>query len=244
MKVAIMQPYFLPYIGYWQLINAVDVFVVYDNIQYTKKGWVNRNRILVNGNPETITIPVKDDSHTLDICQRYLSDDYIRHAERLINKIAECYHKAPMFDRVFDVIKEILEYGAWLRNDPECKPDLFHFLITSIRRIAKYLEIDTKIVVSSTINADHALKSDERVMSICKALGADTYINPIGGVELYSKQQFKDNGIELHFLKSDPLTYPQYKDESCCVQSLSILDVMMFNPSARIRDYLKMYHLE
>ena len=107
MKIAIMQPYFLPYIGYYQLINAVDTFIVYDNIKYTKKGWINRNRFLFNGRDETFTIPLKNDSDYLDIYQRSLSKDYLIYNRKTLRKIEQSYRKAPNFDTVFPIIEEI-----------------------------------------------------------------------------------------------------------------------------------------
>ena len=84
MKVAIMQPYFLPYIGYLQLLNSVDKFILYDDIEYTKKGWINRNRI-VDG--EIITLPLKKDSDYLNVVERRLSDDWRKQKTKLLNKI-------------------------------------------------------------------------------------------------------------------------------------------------------------
>ena len=106
MKLGIMQPYFLPYIGYWQLLSAVDVFVVYDNIKYTKKGWINRNRFLVNGQPKLFTIPLRKDSDMLDVDRRSLANDFRR--DKLIHQLESSYHKAPFFQELFPVIAEII----------------------------------------------------------------------------------------------------------------------------------------
>ncbi len=97
MKVAIMQPYFLPYIGYFQLINAVDKFVIYDNIEFTKKGWINRNRILVNGKDEFISLPITKASDFLHANQRYLASNFENEKNKILRKIKESYRKAPYF---------------------------------------------------------------------------------------------------------------------------------------------------
>ena len=211
-----MQPYFLPYIGYWQLIAAVDAFVVYDNIKYTKKGWINRNRFLRNGVEDTFSLPLRKDSDFLDVNQRFLADAFDR--ENLLNRFREAYRKAPEFSSVMPLLERIIRNPA---------ANLFEYILWSIRSACKLLEIKTPLVVSSTIACDHSLKSAERVQAICKALGADTYVNPVGGIELYSKEDFARNGIDLKFLKALPFEYEQ--GGNAFVPWLSILDVLMFN---------------
>ena len=222
-----MQPYLFPYIGYFQLINAVDEFIVYDNIQYTKKGWINRNRILVNGTDAYITIPLKKDSDFLDIQARKLSGDWEIEKEKILNRIKESYRKAPQFSRVFPVIEKVLLFE---------EKNLFQFIFNSLIEINSYLEIKTPLVLSSTISIDHHLKSEKKVMALCKARNATTYINPIGGIELYNKQEFKYQGLDLHFLKANNINYPQFNNEF--VPFLSIIDVMMFNSKESITEYL------
>jgi hypothetical protein len=167
-KVAIMQPYFLPYIGYWQLINSVDTFVVYDNIEFTKKGWFNRNRILEMGRDKLFTVPVKKDSDYLPVIERYRSDDSDAEIARTLRIIQNIYRKAPCYAAVYPVIEEC--FLAPERN-------LFGYIYNSIQVICNYLEIATTIVVSSTVPIDHSLKAEKKVMALCKALHAETYIN-------------------------------------------------------------------
>ena len=217
-----MQPYFLPYIGYWQLIAAVDVFVVYDNIKYTKKGWINRNRFLRNGVEDTFSLPLRKDSDFLDVNQRLLADSFGR--ENLLNRFREAYRKAPEFSSVMPLLEEIT------RNPVA---NLFDYIFGSIHAVCEFLGIRTPLMVSSTIACDHSLKSAERVQAICKALGADTYVNPIGGMELYSKEDFASHGIDLKFLKALPFEYEQ--SGNAFVPWLSILDVLMFNSKERTR---------
>lgn len=223
-----MQPYLFPYIGYYQLMNAVDEFVIYDNIQFSKKGWINRNRILVNGVDAYITLPLKKDSDYLDVKDRYLSDEWPTERKKLLNRITESYRKAPQFATVFPIIENII------LSDEK---NLFQFIFNSLTIIKEYLEIKTTLVVSSTIPIDHQLKAEKKVIALCKARQADTYINPIGGVELYSKEEFKNEGLELQFLKANNITYPQFKNEF--VPFLSIVDVMMFNTKEEVQQHLQ-----
>jgi hypothetical protein len=225
MKIAIMQPYFLPYIGYWQLINAV-----YDNIQYTKKGWFNRNRFLQNGEDVLFTIPLKKDSDYLDVKDRYISSDFSK--DKLINQLKGAYSKAPHSAQVLPIIEEILNYD----ND-----NLFEYILNSIKRVCLYLDIETKIIISSEVSINHSLKAENKVIAICKAEDASTYINPIGGVELYDKEEFKSNEIDLKFLKSNNVEYQQFDHQF--VPWLSIADVMMFNDKEEIKKFLESYEL-
>jgi hypothetical protein len=227
MKLGIMQPYIFPYIGYFQLMNAVDEFVIYDNIEYTKKGWINRNRILVNGHDSYITLPLKKDSDYLDIRDRFLSDKWALEKKKMLNKIAGAYKKSPNFDFVFLVIKKCLEYE---------ETNLFKFILNSINAIKEYCEIQTPLIISSIIPLDHELKSEKKVIEICKARKADIYINPIGGTQLYAKENFNAAGIELRFLKSKDIIYKQFTADF--VPCLSIIDVMMFNSREEIKKYL------
>jgi len=234
MKLAIMQPYFFPYIGYFQLINLVDEFVIYDNIQFTKKGWINRNRILVNSKDDYITIPLKKDSDYLDVNRRFLADTWHIDRKKLINRIVESYRKAPHFDSTITLLEKCLN------ND---KTNLFEFLYFSISEVTKFLEIRSKFRFSSSLNIDHNLKSEDKVLEICKHLNANQYINPIGGIDLYSKSHFNDNNVILKFMRSIPQIYHQFNSNEF-IPCLSIIDVMMFNNKEEIIKHLKSYTLE
>jgi hypothetical protein len=231
-KTAIMQPYFLPYIGYWQLINAVDIFVVYDNIKFTKKGWFNRNRILEAGHDRRFTLPIKKDSDFLPVDQRYLGDDSQAQIDRTLRIIHSNYRRAKHFSRAYPVIEKCFQYP---------NKNLFEFIFNSIKLICSYLDIDTKIVISSDVKIDHSLKAGKKVIAICKAEGTTMYINTIGGIELYDAKEFASNGIDLKFIKSDAIEYQQFDDEF--VPGLSILDIMMFNDKAQIKRMLEQYEL-
>lgn len=225
-RVAIMQPYFFPYIGYFQLIAAVDQFVVYDNIKYTKKGWINRNRFLQNGKDVMFTLPLKKDSDSLDVCERELAADFDR--EHLLNQLKGAYRRAPYFDQTFSLVELIVRYEE--RN-------LFRYLHHSIVQTCKHLGITTDIKISSEINIDHGLHAQDKVLALCEALGATTYVNAIGGVELYSREAFQAKGVELKFIKSSPFEYEQFSEPF--VPWLSIIDVLMFNPLPVVQQQIK-----
>lgn len=227
MKAAIMQPYFLPYIGYWQLIHSVDEFVVYDNIEYVKKSWINRNRILQGDHDFLFTVPLKKDSDYLNVDKRYLSDDSEKANIKTLRQIEATYKKAPEFSKVFPVIKECFEY-------PE--KNLFSYIYHSIQTICKLLDIKTKITISSTLPIDHSLKAEQKVLAICKQLDATTYINAIGGKELYYKDRFAVEGIKLQFIQSKEIEYPQFNNKF--VPWLSIIDVLMFNNVSTVQSFL------
>jgi len=231
MKLGIMQPYFLPYIGYFQLINAVDKYVIYDNIEYTKKGWINRNRMLMNGQDFLFSLPLKKDSDYKSICERELSVDY--NPKKIIEQIKSSYLKSPYFKEIIPILESIFY----------CKEiNLFQYILHSVNAVNNYLGINTEIVISSTINIDHQLRSEEKVLAICKSLGANSYYNAIGGKELYSKERFSISGIDLKFLSSDSIQYKQF--DNAFVPSLSIIDVLMFNSKEEASMLLKKYTLQ
>jgi len=230
MKIGIMQPYFFPYIGYWQLINTVDVFVVYDNIQYTKKGWFNRNRYLLNGKDNLFSINLINDSDFLNVNERFISPEFKR--KKLLAIFENAYIKAPMINEIFPFICEIINFQ---------EVNLFKYIYNSIINICKLLNINTKIIISSSIDIDHSLTAENKVISICKKLSANTYINSIGGIELYTKEMFKENNLELKFIKPELIDYKQFNN--IFIPNLSIIDVMMFNSIENIKLMLNRYEL-
>lgn len=228
-RLAIMQPYFFPYIGYFQLIAAVDLFIVYDNIKYTKKGWINRNRILQNGKEVMFSLPLKSDSDCRDVCERALAADFNR--DKLLNQFKGAYRQAPYFAQTFPLVEQVV------RHD---ESNLFRFLHHSIVKTCEHLGIATEIRISSEIAIDHGLKNQEKVLALCEAVGARTYVNAIGGMELYSKDTFREKGIDLKFIQSKPFEYAQSGD--AFVPWLSIIDVMMFNPLDTIQACISTNH--
>ncbi|MDZ4730682.1 MAG: WbqC family protein [Xanthomonadales bacterium] len=222
MKLAVMQPYFFPYIGYFQLIAAADLFIVYDNIKYTKKGWINRNRMLQNGKDVIFTLPLKQDSDHLDVREREVAVNFNR--DKFLAQIGGAYRKAPYYSQTMPLVEEIVRNG---------ESNLFRMLHYSILRVAGHLGIETPIRISSEVPIDHSLRNQDKVLAFCEAVGAKTYLNAIGGLELYSREIFAEKGITLQFIKQKPFEYPQF--DKTFVPWLSIIDVMMFNPIDAIR---------
>lgn len=224
-RIAIMQPYFFPYIGYFQLIQTADLFVVYDNIQYTKKGWINRNRFLLDGKDQLFSIPLKNAAEGLHVIDRQIAADF--RSDKLLNRLREAYRHAPYFGCVFPMVENCVQ---------QQETNLFKYIYRSLRETCDYLGIETELLISSSVPIDHALAGKEKVIALCQQLGAETYINPIGGQALYAREDFRTRGIELQFLKSKPFSYSQFN--RAFVPWLSIIDVMMFNRVADIKNYL------
>ena len=222
----------MPYIGYFQLINSVDEFVIYDNIQYTKKGFINRNKILFNGTDRGFTLPIKKDSDYLDVTEREVSGVWLKDSDKLINLIKQSYKKAPYFDSSIALVVECIKYDNL---------NLFDFIYNSVRVLCKHLDIDTQIVKSSDIAINHSLKSQDKVIAICKARKATTYINAIGGQKLYTKSEFKEQGIDLAFIKTNPIQYKQFNEEF--KPWLSIIDLIMFNSKEDLNKHINNYNL-
>lgn len=221
-----MQPYLFPYIGYFQLIGAVDQFVIYDTAKYTKKGWINRNRFLREGEPVTFTLPLEKDSDLLDIRERRVAASFA--PERLCAQIAGAYRRAPHVGETMPLIEAALTYEGG---------NLFDHLRHALTLTCAHLAIDTPIRIASQIEGVTPLRRQDRVLDICERLGATTYINPIGGTALYDPGAFARRGIALRFLRARPFAYAQFGHPF--VPWLSILDVMMFNPRAGIGPLLR-----
>lgn len=230
-KLAVMQPYLFPYIGYFQLINAVDKFVIYDDVNFINKGWINRNRILVNGKAYLFTVPLKDASQNKLIRDIEVADDG-NWRSKFLKTIEMSYKKAPYYDSIFPIISKIILSAS---------KSISELIKQSIIEINQYLSIGTIIQDSSTIYDNRHLKAEDRIIDICRKEGADQYINPSGGTDLYSKERFKEEGIELLFLKPKPVNYKQFDNDF--VPWLSIIDVLMFNSKETVGEYLLAYFL-
>ena len=232
MKVAIMQPYIFPYIGYFQMVNMVDKFVFYDDVNYINRGWINRNRILIQGVAKYLTIPLIKASQNKLINEIEI-DIQSRDFNKIIKTIEMAYKRAPYFTEVFEIVHEVLEkeYGT-----------IADMAMESVKKCAGYLGLKTKFCKSSEHFSDtKGLEKAERLQAICKRLDADVYINAIGGQELYSKEDFAKQAIDLYFIKSLPMEYKQFKNKF--VPWLSIIDVMMFNSKEEINEMLNKYEL-
>jgi len=229
MKLAIMQPYFFPYIGYFQLVNAVDKFVLYDDVSFINRGWINRNRITINGKANYITVNLQGASQNRLINEIGIIDN----KAKLKKTILLAYRKAPLFEQFWPIIEDVFNYQT------ETISELAAF---SVIKTFEYVGLTTVFEFSSQNYADTInLRKDERLIKICKRNNATEYINPIGGTELYTKNQFAQHGIKLHFLRTNPLQYRQFGHSF--IPNLSIIDVMMFNTIEQIHEMLDNFEL-
>ena len=233
MKIGMMQPYFFPYLGYWQLMNAVDEYIIYDDVNYIKGGWINRNRIKQNGEAAWFGISIKKASQNKCINEL---DIALTGNERdvLIKKFSIAYAKAPYVKSVLELLDDTLSYNH---------TNLAGFLAHSNRSVARYLGIETRIYSATELRLDHTHHAQQRIIDICKNRGCQEYINAIGGKELYDKNSFMENGLSLSFLKMDPdIVYSQGKGDF--IPSLSILDVLSYNDFDSTRELLTKYSIE
>jgi WbqC-like protein family len=226
-KVAIMQPYFLPYLGYFQLFAAADVVVIHDDVQYTKQSWINRNRMFLNGRIEFISIDLIKDSYHRKINERQISPIYFNNkAKQQLQRIKSNYDFAPYANDITTVLSEILLY-------PEIR--LSQFLMHAIRQIMLLLEMQKTILLASELAIDNTLKGQDRVIDICRKLNGDIYINPIGGLSLYNDADFSNAGLDLWFLKPG---MPETQTIRQSFEHPSIIDLLMHNPVSDIKSAL------
>lgn len=219
-----MQPYLFPYIGYFQLINAVDKFIFYDDVNFIKNGWINRNRILVQGQLHYLTVQLKNASSFKLIHEVEFTDN----RPKLLKTLEQAYKKAPFYNVIMPILIDCLIFPT---------NNISELAIYSVKKTSHYLGINTVFDNSSITYFDtKGLEKFERLHQICKKNNADTYVNPIGGVDLYNKITFLDNNISLYFLKTNEIKYAQFKDDF--IPNLSIIDVLMFNSVNEIRELL------
>lgn len=228
MKLAIMQPYLFPYIGYFQLINAVDTFVIYDDVNFIKGGWINRNFILANCEKTRFTLQLQGASPNVLINQVSVGGNRLK----LVKSIQQGYSKAPQFGSVFPMIESII------MNEEE---NLAKYLNDGLQQICRYLGLRPDWHVSSDLDKDNTLRGQDKVLNICKALDADHYVNVPGGKELYDHESFATQNIELSFIQTKAVEYPQLGKHF--VPYLSIIDVMMFNDQVQCSKLLQEYSL-
>ncbi len=226
MKLAIMQPYLLPYIGYFQLMAAVDKFVLYDDVQFIKGGWINRNRILLGGREHTFTAPLLGASPNRLINEIELVEktDWRR---KFLRTIEQAYKGAPHYTEVTPLLGKIVSY-------PERQ--LNAYLLHSLEALKTYLEIPATLIHTSAAYQNQDLKGQERILDICRREGASVYANASGGRDLYDPATFRAQGFDLRFLEPEPLTYDQGTKDF--YPSLSIVDVLMFNSRDEVKALL------
>jgi len=226
-----MQPYFFPYIGYWQMIHAADRFVIYDDVNFIKNGWINRNRILINGEPCYITAPLFQASPFKKICDTSMQPSTFWR-KKLIKMLETTYRRAPFFDSVFPVISNLINHET---------DNLADYIANQLQTLSKVMGIQTEFVVSSRSYRNNDLSGRDRVLDICKKEEASTYINAIGGMDLYSKEHFSNNEVDLFFIKPKSLDYKQFN--AAFVPWLSIIDILMFNSLNTVQQMLCEYDL-
>ncbi len=231
-KVGVMQPYLFPYIGYFQLIHSVDEFVIYDDVQWMKGGWINRNRILGSEGPEYITLPMKKDSYKKNINEREFSHAIKDAKKDILDRIKGSYEGAPYYESTYGFIER-----CFMNTDNIASA----FVSKTLKECCRHLGMNVKFIESSNLDIKSGLNAQERIIYINKLLKADQYNNAIGGIELYDKGSFKDSSIKLYFVKSNIRRYNQHRDEFH--PGLSIIDVMMFNSPSEIRQMLGEYEL-
>ena len=234
MKLAIMQPYIFPYAGYFQLLQAADKFVVYDDVNFIKGGWINRNRILLEGKDFLFTIPLQDASPNKKINEVFIHEQlYDNWKKKFYKSLSSAYRKAPFFDPVRSLVSGVLEMEA---------TSIGALATQSLLAIKNYLQLPAEVVLTSAVYNNAHLFGKERVIDICLKEGATTYINASGGQALYEKDFFCSRGIDLYFIKSEKSAYTQLENEH--VPWLSIIDVLMFNSVFDTNRILSHYSLQ
>jgi hypothetical protein len=231
--LAIMQPYLFPYLGYFHLIEACELFIFYDDVHFIKRGWINRNRIALEKKEHLFTFPVKHASQNVLIKDTKISFES-NWKRKFFSKLRLAYKDAPNFKSTMDLIEETLK-----THEGESISDL---AIRSIQLVYEYLGTDLKYGISSDLSPHTThLRKSERLIQITKELGFGSYVNLPGGREIYTKEHFRNYGIDLHFINSLEYQYPQYNSDF--IPSLSIIDVLMFNNEEETKDLLRNFTL-
>lgn len=215
MKLAIMQPYLFPYIGYYQLVAASDLFIFYDDVNYIKSGWINRNRLIISGAVKYFTIPLGNASSFSKIMDIEVSDS-ARDRKKILDSIKFSYNKTPYFSDIFPLVEKIISAN---------EKSLSKIAQNSIISICELLEISTQFDVSSQRYTNNDLSSVDRVLDICQEESAETYINLPGGSSLYDKELFLSKNVKLDFVKPNLTAYPQTINDF--QPGLSIIDILM-----------------
>lgn len=231
-KVAIMQPYVFPYIGYFQLIHAADIFVFYDDVNFIKKGWINRNQIILNQQAYKFTIPLVGASQNKLINEIPVLWES-KFDQKLIQQLELGYKTAPYLSDVLGLVQEVFS---------DKSSNISELAQKSVRLTCQYLGLEKKFYVSSELGVSKDMGRADRLIEITKHFGTEQYINAINGRDLYSKVDFKQMGVDLAFVS--PILN-KYKQGNLIdfIPSLSILDVLMWNEKSEISEMLKSYEI-
>jgi len=226
-----MQPYFFPYLGYFQLIAAVNKFVILDDVNFINKGWINRNKILINGKSSMFTLPLEQASQNRLIKDIKVAKDK-RWTDKFLKSIQMAYRKAPYFEAVFPVIKKCID------REENTISDLIY---VGLLDICAYMGIQTEIVPHSSAYYTEGLHGQDKILEICVQSGATHYINTMGGQGLYNKDKFMEKNIRISFIS--PVLNPYYQNCPDFVEGLSIMDVMMYNSQEKLKLHLENFKL-
>ena len=256
MTLAIMQPYFMPYLGYFQAIAAVDKYILYDNLTYILSGWINKNRIRQRNNPPSwIIVPLKQKSSYTLIADTQI-DNSKPWKKKILTSIRLAYAKADYFEEVMPLLEDIFAADYDTISELNCQ---------SIIKICKFLDLKTEVVADREPYLDiekglklvedgdysafpymtqtHPIKKVARPIAICKLEGSDHFVNAIGGTELYSKEEFAQYGIKLNFIQMHEIKYPQKCNDGSYEPYMSIIDVLMHNGKEKTKQLLTEYTL-
>lgn len=225
-NIAVMQPYFFPYIGYFYLINSVDLFVSFDDVNFIKKGWINRNRILLNNSDHKICLSIQKMSQNKKINESFISEPQ-EEKKILLRLIIEAYKKAPYFDENIEKIKALI----LLKED-----NIAVYNTQNLQSLSEYLDIKTKFIYSSQVPQDINAIREYKILNILQNFGATTYINASGGVDLYDRSFFSKYNIDLKFVSTCPAIYKQGKNKF--IENLSIIDVLMYAGKSKLIEFL------
>ncbi|TWU05756.1 WbqC family protein [Stieleria varia] len=221
MRIAAMQPYFLPYLGYFSLIAATDRFVVFDPVQYIRHGWINRNRILhpTSGEPQFITVPVAKHCRSTPIRDIQISDQ-TDWRSKILGQVAHYRRRAPFFDQAMTVLRDCL--GCPATSIVELNVHSLHVVCDALQ--ISFQPIAFNELLPEMSEAEHP---GRWAVEISKAMGASEYINPVNGRDIFHAAEFAAAGVRLTFLSNDLAPYSQFNESFS--PALSILDVLMFN---------------
>lgn len=233
MAVAIMQPYFFPYLGYFQLVQAVDHFVLYDDVMFIKKGWINRNRILMQGQDFMFTIPLEKQSQNKTIRESTIAWNS-EFPSKFLVQLRSAYKKAPHVEAVMSLIEEVLA---------EKPSSLAELAGSSVKATWDYLGLKKEFYYSSTLSVSSELGRAERLMEITKYFKESVYVNASNGKALYDKRSFAHQGVDLQFIESELPVYSQGNNPDF-LAGLSMIDVLMWNDIPRIHEMLTSYTIE
>jgi hypothetical protein len=217
MKLAVMQPYLFPYIGYFQLVAAVDRFVFYDDVAYANNSWINRNRWRLQGQTAYFTVPLNGASQSKPIAEIGVEPSLVWR-RKLRNTLRQAYGRAPQFDAVSALFESVID-GDFDTIAAMAK--------ASIELASQYIGLATTFIASSACYANHHLRGSDRILDICKREAASEYLNLPSGRALYSPCEFLAHGVALNFIAPCLAAYRQ--SGPGFVPGLSIIDLLMHN---------------